>query len=110
MNKDAHLMIAALIGYSIVEVLNIFWSNYILGFNARFLIIISSMFGAILPDKLEKPKSWSHRKFFHSKTWGAAVLFTGFAFSNNPYVVAFCSGYLSHLLLDYTTRKKLPLL
>jgi len=103
-------MIAALIGYSIVEVLDIFWQNYNLGFNTRFLIIVCSMIGAILPDKIEKPKSWSHRKFFHSKTWGAAILFVGFSFLNNPYMVAFCSGYLSHLLLDYTTRKKLPLL
>jgi len=89
----------------------------------QLLLIIAisapcTVFGAMLPDLIERPTGPDHRKFFHS--WfmlsmffiasfvTCFVLIPSYNTSIFPYpIFAFLLGYLSHLLLDATTKKGL---
>lgn len=75
--------------------------------------------GAILPDKIEPAFHPNHRAFFHSFTSGGGVTYSIKKVATEPAsihsdfrypVLAFLLGYCSHLVLDGTTPKGLPLI
>lgn len=79
---------------------------------------ISAFIGSILPDIIEKPTNPDHRKFFHSWFILSIFFIASFVFcfvliplydtKSYIYIIfAFLLGYLSHLLLDATTKKGL---
>ena len=80
--------------------------------------LVSGLAGAILPDKLEPAFHPHHRKFFHSYTAGAGLVYTKTQIDDflNRYLdfkyptYAFFLGYASHLILDFRTPKSLPLI
>lgn len=74
-----------------------------------------------LPDWLEPATSPNHRKFFHSIVFatGVVVAFkkawywepeTGLERCLRVVVLAGMAGYLTHLALDATTKRSLPIL
>jgi len=82
------------------------------------LAAIEGAIGGMLPDDLEPPDNPNHRGPFHSIATGIAVAKNGqriFASEGMPQYLkeglgSVCAGYVSHLLLDATTPKGLPLL
>ncbi len=78
------------------------------------LFVGLTIFGAILPDLIEPPKSPNHRRFFHSVLvllilmilliWLNAGTQSMFTYLPSGFII----GYLSHLLLDATSRIGLP--
>ncbi len=81
--------------------------------------LCAGMAGAILPDKIEPAIHPNHRTTFHSLASGggsvylAKKLMTEPAFIHPGFkypILAFALGYCSHLDLDGTTPKGLPLL
>ncbi|MCU0642543.1 MAG: metal-dependent hydrolase [archaeon] len=71
--------------------------------------------GALMPDWIEPAKSYTHRSFFHSKKTLLALaialaltLLIGMMWNWMFYVSFFITGYISHLLLDWTTKMGLP--
>ncbi|MBR9703375.1 metal-dependent hydrolase [Candidatus Woesearchaeota archaeon] len=87
-----------------------------------FLTLVSAALGALLPDidhpasfigRRVKPVAWlaRHRGFFHS-LFGAAIL-TGLyevilrtsGYVNTPLPAYFFAGFLSHLILDASTKE-----
>lgn len=73
---------------------------------------------ALLPDILEPAVNPDHRGFFHSFAVGACLLAVNKKIKENPGIpdktknllFALSSAYGSHLALDATTSKSLPLL
>ena len=93
-------------------------------FNYLQLILILSLsficafIGSILPDILEKPTTPEHRQFFHSWFLLSIFFIASFVmcfvliplYDSRIFIYlifAFFLGYLSHLLLDATTKKGL---
>ncbi|MHA2428605.1 MAG: metal-dependent hydrolase [Candidatus Hermodarchaeia archaeon] len=109
MKKETHLIFAAVVGYATVELLSFFGVFHMPGFLERAACIVLSMAGASLPDKIEKPKTYRHRGFFHSILFLACVVFLIYAFRESIYFAAFACGYASHLVTDYGTRLSIPL-
>lgn len=84
-------------------------------------VLSSALIGAgsaILPDILEPASSPNHRSLFHSVAFSSLPI-TYLKQSQNPSEIrdpyrkikrSFAIGYLSHLVLDGTTTKGLPLL
>jgi membrane-bound metal-dependent hydrolase YbcI (DUF457 family) len=77
---------------------------------------ISMLFiGAIIPDIIEPPINYKHRKFFHSRYvlnlfaigTGISFIITLFWFPFS-WIFYFALGYLSHLLADSTSKMGLP--
>ncbi|PIU76097.1 hypothetical protein COS75_00805 [Candidatus Pacearchaeota archaeon CG06_land_8_20_14_3_00_35_12] len=108
-NKPVHLFFAFLMFLGAWFLLDKFGLGYLHLYSALIFL------GAVLPDFLDPPGNWSHRKFFHSRRLfkviaiAAVVAFVlGFS-SRNWFFVSFsCLGYISHLLLDLTTPAGLP--
>jgi membrane-bound metal-dependent hydrolase YbcI (DUF457 family) len=79
---------------------------------------LAAIAGAIIPDKLEPAYHPNHRSVFHSFTAGGGAMFTPKMITDfldtYPCVkypaYAFILGYLSHLVLDASTPKSLPIL
>ncbi len=80
--------------------------------------VVCAFVGSILPDVIERPTNPDHRKFFHSWFMLSAFFIASFVtcfvliplYDTKIYVYlifAFLLGYLSHLLLDATTKKGL---
>ena len=86
--------------------------------NVRDLLLCaaSGAVAASVPDKLEPATSPHHRQLAHSWTAGLAGLSATSAIMQHPtelrqkILLAGIAGYLSHLALDATTPKSLPLL
>ncbi|MCG3217012.1 MAG: metal-dependent hydrolase [Candidatus Heimdallarchaeota archaeon] len=92
--------------------------NYFLlsGILAASLVLV--LFGSLLPDILERPSNPEHRKFFHSWFMLSFIFITAFiacfviiprfdhVFIIYP-IFGFLLGYISHLLLDSTTKSSL---
>ena len=85
-------------------------------FEIIFLVGLS-VFGAMIPDKLEPAISGDHRSFFHS--WLVLVILASITLimlknagdlNNNTLAGFFLVGYISHLLLDLSTPNRLPLI
>lgn len=78
---------------------------------------VGGQFG-LLPDILEPAKKghWRHRKFFHSYTLLALIVWFTYQTETNPdiddlvrhFFTVAAAGYLSHLLLDSRTPAGLP--
>ncbi len=84
-------------------------------------ILASSVYGGRLPDIIEPASSPNHRAFFHSWATLAGVCCLMHHFYKwsptdpkqktlRKALIAMCTGYSSHLLLDSRTPKSLPLL
>ncbi|WP_462272817.1 metal-dependent hydrolase [Methanohalophilus sp.] len=90
-------------------------NNISFGYEPIFIATIFSIIGAILPDIIEPAKSPSHRSFFHSFTMLIIAglfsyhLLTGTESANMSMIGFLGIGYVSHLVLDSTTPKSLPL-
>ena len=84
--------------------------------NWNFTYLIGMFVGAVIPDILDPPTDYTHRKFFHSKrvlkflsTWGLGITFILGLVSYGFFWIFFGNiGYISHLLLDSTTPMGLP--
>jgi inner membrane protein len=112
MNTDEHVIIGLFIG--------LFWgvmsSNFSEFFNFIFYIIYVGLviFGSILPNIIEPPKDRNSRKFFHSwVVFGVTtIVYIWLIFKEQSVFTyltnGFLLGYLSHLLLDATSRVGLP--
>jgi len=80
--------------------------------------VIWSGIGSMLPDVIEPAKSPRHRKFFHSVTFAAIVIFgvwrirAALGKEQGQWGAALeglSGGYLNHLLADACTKFSLPL-
>ena len=87
-------------------------------FTQMFINMAAGLVGAILPDKLEPALHPNHRSSFHSFTLtgfniGGINMVNGFDRMGPRFksgLKAFLGGYLSHLVLDSTTPKSLPII
>ncbi|MHA1686394.1 MAG: zinc dependent phospholipase C family protein [Candidatus Heimdallarchaeaceae archaeon] len=82
------------------------------------LSLVTILFGSVFPDIIEKPTNPEHRKLFHSWIVLTTVFIIAFIMcfvvlprTENPFFLyplfGFFLGYLSHLLLDSSTKKGL---
>jgi inner membrane protein len=83
------------------------------------IALLSSAFGAVLPDLIEPPRNRRHRKFFHSLLCLALLLLylnrtylnlltVGPADEVTIWLFFAGAGYASHLVLDALTPAGLP--
>ncbi|HZW57954.1 MAG TPA: hypothetical protein VFF30_16815 [Nitrososphaerales archaeon] len=91
-----------------------------LQFDPLYLSIVffagfSTLCGSILPDILDPPVHWTHRKGAHSrkllKWMGGSILIGTIATIFSPLLMivpGFALGYLSHLIADMSTPAGLP--
>ena len=107
MRKETHLIFASITGYLMVEILSLLGVSLIDSHAIRIACIVLAMIGAVVPDRIEKPRI-GHRKFFHSKVFLFCLILLVYAFKEYVLLVSFLCGYISHLLLDWRTRAKLP--
>lgn len=107
MRKEAHLIFASVIGYLLVELLSLIGVTIMANNLMRVASAVLAMVGALIPDRLEKPRI-RHRKFFHSKLFLLCLLILIYAFKEYILLVALLAGYVSHLFLDWGTTAKLP--
>ncbi len=103
MRKETHMIVASAIGFILADLLNMQVNTA-----TRVFSSVLSMIGATLPDVFEIAKNYNHRKLFHSKTMLLLSVFAAYSFANNLFVFSFLAGYISHLSLDYFTKKGLP--
>ncbi|MHA1946898.1 MAG: metal-dependent hydrolase [Candidatus Hodarchaeales archaeon] len=112
MNKDEHIIIGFFIGI----LAGVFCSNFSEYFNFILYIFFIglSLIGSISPDLIEPPLGRSHRRFFHSFLMvGVLIIIVIWLNAGNQSIITYLStgfmlGYLSHLLLDATSRIGLP--
>ena len=82
---------------------------------------VLGLYAAKLPDMIEPALNPNHRKFFHSFTFGTGVsyaMYKVYKWEPNDSVEKVLRGillilggaYLSHLILDASTPKSLPLI
>lgn len=117
MNKIEHLITGALAGVGMYLAHRKFM-NLQPNLGGTIFSAIGGAIGGILPDVLEPPTNPNHRGPCHSVAAGVAVVTGGqqlFASQQVPLEIKeglapFLAGYVSHLLLDSTTPKSLPLL
>jgi len=107
MRKEQHLIFASVLGYLLVELLSAIGVSVMDNNLTRVLSAVLCMLGTLIPDRIEKPR-YSHRKLFHSKLFLLCIVLLIYAFRNYVLFVAFLCGYLSHLLLDWGTKRGLP--
>jgi len=112
MKRDEHIIIAFFIGI----LAGVFGSNYSEFFNFLdyTLFVGLTIFGAVLPDLIEPPRNSNHRRFFHSilvllilmilLIWLNAGTQSILTYLPSGFII----GYLSHLLLDATSRIGIP--
>jgi len=112
MKRDEHIIMAFFIGI----LAGVFASNYSEFFHfLDFTLFVGlTILGAIFPDLIEPPKNPNHRRFFHSVLvllilmilliWLNVGTQSVFTYLPSGFIV----GYLSHLLLDATSRIGLP--
>jgi len=109
--RNTHLLVASVIGFCLPELLSslgIIIENSIF---FRVLYLLFSSFGAYIPDRLEPKRSYDHRGFFHSFSFLTILsLSSAILINKNIFLFSMILGYISHLLLDLTTPKKLPLI
>ncbi len=73
------------------------------------IFLLCSLITYDLPDKIERPTSKFHRKFYHSITF-FVILFLLFGLSFNSPFSGVLFGYLTHLILDYSRGRHKPLI
>jgi len=111
-NFEEHLIVGALAG--------VFSSQSLNSSNQDNLLsnIFWSCLGASVPDVLEPADSPNHRKFFHSVSFQflSSKILLGILQDSNVkpeiknIITPLIIGYSSHLLLDLSTPKGLPIL
>lgn len=104
MNRKQHSLVAFIL----------FFVIYSLSGDYRFYSV-GVFVGAMIPDRIEPAKHYTHWGFFHS--WRFLKLLIYFLLVSIPFalffpVVSFFSffsaGYISHLLIDSMTKMGLP--
>ena len=108
MKKEQHLIFASVTGYILVELLSFLGVSVIDSLVTRVLCAVLAMVGALIPDRIEKPR-YHHRKFFHSKLFLLCLVLLVYTFRDYVLFVALLCGYISHLILDWSTKRGLPL-
>ena len=112
MNNDEHVIIGFFIGI-LVGVFGQSFSEYF-DFIIYILFVGLTVLGSVVPNLIEPPHGENNRHFFHSIVILGilAILFLWLMIGNqsmlNYLSLGFVIGYLSHLLLDATSRKRLP--
>lgn len=121
MRRKEHLNVGFLTGmiYSVAYLLNqpkekngFDWIDF------RNILIITggSTFGSLLPDMIEPATNPNHRSIFHSVLFGSIL--TGNLIHNRNakpddilkmVINSISAGYLSHLVIDSTTPRGLPI-
>ena len=118
-NRETHIKFAMLIFLAVIFIL------YFLKKTDLMIYIVAPLafglgLGAIMPDILNPPYHWTHRKGAHSKgllkSLVYALLITALVsipisfFINWVWIVpSFIIGYISHLFLDSLTPMGLPI-
>ena len=121
MNHGEHVLIGSVAGtvtFVIFCAVGIIEHNSMGAYVPDFVLVqIGSFVGSVLPDKIEPPKHWTHRGFFHSKRLLIRLLICWFvglivlACTYSPLLVLLLfgiGGYIFHLFADSTTRRGLP--
>ena len=81
------------------------------------IVFISALIGSVIPDILDPPIDYKHRKYFHSKRVLSYLLHFWFFFLLITIITDLwlvdvvlygTTGYILHLLLDSTTPMGLP--
>lgn len=112
MNNDEHMIIGFVIGI-LAGVFGSSFSEYF-DFISFLLFVGLTVLGSIVPNLIEPPHGGNHRHFFHSVViLGILVILLLWLNIGNQTVLTYLSsgfilGYLSHLLLDATSRVGLP--
>ena len=120
-SRLTHIVGGLIFGLPIVGVAYYFFSEEFSYFKLVLIIgasLVCIFAGAVFPDIIERPTSPDHRGLFHSWFMLALVFILSFIicfvliprYQENlfPYLVlGFLLGYLSHLLLDSTTKMSL---
>lgn len=118
-DTEKHLITGISVGAIVIIILLLFFVDaFKTGlFQAIFGIALAA-FGSVLPDIIEPPTHWTHRKTFHSESaLGVVVIILGVSiflivkFGSHFVTVGLCSlslGYLTHLILDAQTPMGLP--
>jgi membrane-bound metal-dependent hydrolase YbcI (DUF457 family) len=118
MRRQAHLVIGAIAffvyTYPVYLLLKFPTNTMLMG-------LFAALFGSVMPDVLEPPRSWTHRGLGHSRRalkvsaeiFGISAILGLFSFFNPDlslsYVVSgFFLGYAVHLLADSLTPAGLP--
>lgn len=117
MNRNQHVIMGALAGASVYFAHRKFM-NLQPNLGGTIISAIGGAIGGILPDVLEPPVNPNHRGPCHSIAAGVTLVKGGqqlFASQQVPRelkegLAPFLAGYVSHLMLDSTTPKSLPLL
>ena len=117
-NRIVHTLGGLIIGLPLIGVVNYFLAPEFNTWSLMLSLLVALpfvLFGSHLPDILEPPKSPKHRKFFHSVFMLFLVFSSCFVISfvlvpryDNVFIayplLGIFTGYLSHLLLDSTTK------
>jgi inner membrane protein len=112
MKRDEHMIIGLIIG-TLAGVLGSNFSEYF-NFILYLLFVGLTVLGSITPDQIEPPRGENHRQFFHSViVLGILMILLlwlniGSQSALTYLTTGFILGYLSHLLLDTTSRMGLP--
>ncbi|MGA9085409.1 MAG: metal-dependent hydrolase [Methanoregula sp.] len=119
MRKGAHIIIGVLAFFGYAYLLSLLRETTSEVFLLGLFAVIT---GSIMPDILEAPTSWKHRRIFHSKRAlkcmaGAFGITAAIGVLPSPFIPhaflvyglsCFVLGYLFHLLADSTTKRGLP--
>jgi len=119
--KLTHIIGGIIFGLPIVGAVYYLFTNEFSYFKLAIIISISfvcTFAGAIIPDVIERPTNPEHRGMFHSWSMLSLIFISAFLlcfvviprYSEKifPYpIFGFLLGYLSHLLLDSTTKMSL---
>ncbi|MCG3221547.1 MAG: metal-dependent hydrolase [Candidatus Heimdallarchaeota archaeon] len=120
-SRLTHIVGGLVFSLPIVGLVYFFFTEEFSYFRLALIIGISFLcvfMGAIFPDIIERPTNPDHRGLFHSWLMLSLVFISAFIicfvviprYEENlfPYpVFGFLLGYLSHLLLDSTTKSSL---
>jgi membrane-bound metal-dependent hydrolase YbcI (DUF457 family) len=109
-NRGTHIGI----GIGLVILLSYVLNNYLRLTNIDSFALLGVLLGSIIPDILDPPTSYKHRRFFHSKR---VRKYMGYVSIGVVLVIItpllnavtfFCLGYFLHLMADSTTPMGLP--
>lgn len=119
MRKGAHLIIGLLAFLGYAYLLSLIRETTSEAFLLGLFAVIT---GSLMPDILEAPTSWRHRRVFHSKRalkcmagiFGITAVIGVLSSTLIPHAALVCGlscfalGYLCHLIADATTKRGLP--
>ncbi|MFQ6089003.1 MAG: metal-dependent hydrolase [Candidatus Methanofastidiosia archaeon] len=117
MKSEKHMLIGGIAGASIYCVYKKFNGEGITPYGVIGSLTLGGLSG-VLADILEPANNPHHRSLFHSLVFMAIVVLSNQKILENPSIdestkmlaLTPSSGYLSHLLVDATTKKGIPLI